>query len=417
MKEFLQNLKGDKVIWGLAIIMAITSVVIVYSAISNLAWRSSDGGSLFILLFKHSIFLILGLVSMYGAYRIPYKFFSSLSALMIPIVVVLLLFTIMQGKQISGANASRWIQIPYIGMGIQTSTIAAIILFTYVARYLAKIQGKAIKFTEALIPLWLPVMLFAGLILPANFSTAALLVLNVGVILLIGGYPFKQLLSMFLVGIAGLTLFVVVAVSFPDAMPNRVHTWASRVGYELSKEDGLKKLPPDNKEQYQVESAKIAVAMGGVFGQGPGKSVQKNHLPQSSSDFIFAIIIEEFGFIGAIGIVLLYVVFLLRVVIVSGKAPTVFGSLLVLALGIPIIFQALVNMAVAVGLFPVTGQPLPFISSGGTSIWMVGFAIGMILSVSRETQELEEKEALGLNNIEKEENINEFIGSDIEEVI
>jgi len=417
MKEFLQNLKGDKVIWGLAIIMAITSVVIVYSAISNLAWRSSDGGSLFILLFKHSIFLILGLVSMYGAYKIPYKFFSSLSALMIPFVVVLLLFTIMQGKQISGANASRWIQIPYIGMGIQTSTIAAIILFTYVARYLAKTQDVKVKFKDTLLPLWLPVIAIAGLILPANFSTAALLVLNVGVILIIGRYPIKHLAVMVLIGSITLSSFVGLAVNFPDAFPNRVHTWASRLGYELSKEEGLKKLPEDKKEQYQVESAKIAVAMGGVFGQGPGKSVQKNHLPQSSSDFIFAIIIEEFGFLGAIGIVLLYVTFIIRVAIVSGKAPTMFGSLLVLALGIPIIFQALVNMAVAVGLFPVTGQPLPFISSGGTSIWMVGFAIGMILSVSRETQELKEKEALGGNNIEQEENINELIGSELEEVI
>ena len=417
MKTFLQDLKGDKVIWGIAILMAIASIVIVYSAISNLAWRSGDGGNVFPLIFKHGVFLSLGLVSMYFAYKIPYKFFSSYSALFIPFVVVALIFTLLQGKQIAGANASRWIQIPYLGVGIQTSTIAAIVLFTYVARYLARIQGKAIKFTEALIPLWLPVMLVSGLILPANFSTAALLVLNVGVILLIGGYPFKQLLSMFMVGVAGLTLFVVVAVSFPDAMPNRVHTWASRVGYEISKEDGLKKLPPNNKEQYQVESAKIAVAIGGVFGQGPGKSVQKNHLPQSSSDFIFAIVIEEFGFIGAFGLVILYVVFLVRVVIISGRAPTLFGSLLVLALGIPITFQALVNMAVAVGLFPVTGQPLPFISSGGTSIWMIGFSIGMILSVSRETQELKEKEALGLNEIVQEDSINELIGSELEEVI
>ncbi len=417
MKEFLQNLKGDKVIWGIVFVMAITSVVIVYSAISNLAWRSSDGGSVFILLFKHSIFLVLGLATMYGAYKIPYKFFSSLSALMIPIVVVLLLFTLMQGKQISGANASRWIQIPYVGMGIQTSTIASIILFTYVARYLAKIQDKVVKFKDTLLPLWLPVITIAGLILPANFSTAALLVLNVGVILLVGRYPIKHLAVMVLVGSITLSSFVGLAVNYPDAFPNRVHTWASRLGYEISKEEGLTKLPENKKEQYQVESAKIAVAIGGVFGQGPGKSVQKNHLPQSSSDFIFAIIIEEFGFIGALGLIVLYVFFLVRVVIVSGKAPTIFGSLLVLALGIPIILQALVNMAVAVGLFPVTGQPLPFISSGGTSIWMVGFAIGMILSVSRETQELEEKEALGLNNIEKEENTNELIGAELEEVI
>lgn len=408
MKAFLQNLKGDKVIWGIVFLMAIASVVIVYSAISNLAWRSGDGGNVASLIVKHAVFLFLGLGTMYMAYKIPYKFFSSYSALLIPLVVFALLFTLLQGKQIAGANASRWIQIPYTGVGIQTSTIAAIILFTYVARYLARIQGKVVKFKDTLIPLWLPIVAIAGLILPANFSTAALLVLNVGVILLIGRYPFKHLVGMFLVGAILLSSFIGLAMKFPDAFPNRVNTWTSRVEMFISGEK-------DGKEQYQVESAKIAVAMGGVFGQGPGKSVQKNHLPQSSSDFIFAIIIEEFGFVGAIGLVILYAVFLIRVVIISGRAPTLFGSLLVLALGIPITFQALVNMAVAVGLFPVTGQPLPFISSGGTSIWMIGFSIGMILSVSRETQELKEREALGLtDDIEQEENINELIGVEVE---
>jgi len=417
MKEFLQNLKGDKVIWGIATLMAIASIIIVYSAVSNLAYRSDDGGHVFTLIIKHGMFLALGLVSMYFAYNIPYKFFSSYSAIFLPLAIMALAFTLFQGKQISGANASRWIQIPYTGVGIQTSTIAVIILFTYVARYLARLKGKAVDFKDAFLPLWLPIILVAGLILPANFSTAALLVLNVGIILLIGGYPFKHLFSMFMVGVVGLVLFVTVAVSFPDAMPNRVHTWASRVGYELSKEDGLKKLPPNKKEQYQVESAKIAVATGGIFGKGPGKSMQKNHLPQSSSDFIFAIIIEEFGFVGAFGLILIYSVFIIRVVIISGKAPTLFGSLLVLALGIPITFQALVNMAVAVGLFPVTGQPLPLISSGGTSIWMIGFSIGMILSVSRETEELKEREALGVNEIEQEEDINELIDVELEEVV
>ncbi len=410
MKEFLQNLKGDKVIWGIVFIMAITSIVIVYSAVSNLAWRSVDGGGVFSLILKHAIFLLLGLGTMYGAYKIPYKFFSSLSALMIPFVIVLLLITLVQGNQISGANASRWIHIPYVGMGIQTSTIASIVLFTYVARYLARMQEVKIKFSETIVPLWLPIIAIAGLILPANFSTAALLVLNIGIILIIGRYPIKHLIIMFLVGAISLSSFIGLAMKFPDAFPNRVNTWGSRVEMFISGEK-------DGKEQYQVESAKIAVAMGGIFGQGPGKSIQKNHLPQSSSDFIFAIIIEEFGFIGAIGLILMYSLFLIRVVIVSSKAPTIFGSLLVLSLGIPIIFQALVNMAVAVGLFPVTGQPLPFISSGGTSIWMVGFAIGMILSVSRETDELKEKEALETENIKQEDNNNELTIAEFEEVL
>ena len=410
MKVFLEKLKGDKIIWGIAFLMSIASVVIVYSAVSNLAWRSGDvGGHVFSLILKHSFYLILGLGTMYVAYRIPYKYFSSFSVVFVPIVILLLLFTLLQGKQIAGANASRWIQIPFVGMSIQTSTVASIVLFTYVARYLSKIQDKNVKLKETLLPLWLPVIAIAGLILPANFSTAALLVLNVGVILIIGRYPIKQLAVLFVIGVIILSSFIGLAMKFPDAFPNRVNTWASRVEMFMSGEK-------DGKEQYQVKSAKIAVAMGGVMGKGPGKSVQKNHLPQSSSDFIFAIIIEEFGIVGAFALISLYVVFIIRVVIISTVAPTLFGSLLALSLGIPIIFQALVNMAVAVGLFPVTGQPLPLISSGGTSIWMVGFAIGMILSVSRETQELKEKGSTVLNN-SKEEKVNKIIDQNLEGVV
>lgn len=406
MKAFLHNLKGDRVVWGIVFLMMIASVVIVYSAVSNLAWRSSETGNVFGLIFKHAFYLGLGLVSMYIAYKIPYKYFSY-SAIFLPFVILLLLFTLFQGKEIGGANASRWIQIPFVGMSIQTSTVAAIILYTHVARYLSRIQDKIVTFKETILPLWLPISLVVGAILPANFSTAALLVLTLGIIMLIGRYPIRHLIMMFSIGAISLTLFIGLAMKYPDAFPNRVNTWASRIESFTSGKE--------KKEQYQVESAKIAIAIGGVFGQGPGKSVQKNHLPQSSSDFIFAIVIEEFGFIGALGLIILYLVFLIRVVIISGRAPTIFGSLLVLALGIPIVLQALLNMAVAVGLFPVTGQPLPLISSGGTSIWMMSFAIGMILSVSRETQEIEEKEALELINVEEDNN--ELISQEIEGVI
>jgi cell division protein FtsW len=413
MKTFLQNLKGDRSVWGVVILMAIYSIVVVYSAVSNLAWHSFDGGNVFSLIFKHFFYLILGFATMYAAHKIPYKFFSSYSTILLPVAIILLLFTLMQGKQIAGANASRWIQVPFLGMSIQTSTVASIIMFTYVARYLAKTKDKVVSFKYALIWLWSPIALVVGLILPANFSTAALLVLNIGVILIIGGYPFKQLFTMFIVGIAALSLFVSMVVMFPKIMPNRVHTWAHRVGYELTT-DGVIPIENDKKDDYQEESAKIAIAMGGVLGQGPGKSVQKNHLPQSSSDFIFAIITEEFGFVGVVFLMMLYITFLIRVVIISNKAPTMFGSLLVLALGIPIISQALVNMLVAVGIFPVTGQPLPFVSNGGTSILMISFAVGMILSVSRETQELQENESL---EIEVEEEHNELISSEFEGVI
>ncbi|MCK5781697.1 MAG: FtsW/RodA/SpoVE family cell cycle protein [Flavobacteriales bacterium] len=412
MKAFLQSLKGDKKVWGIVFLMMVASLVIVYSAISNLAWRGSGSGQVLSMTFKHGMHLIIGLGIMYFVHKKPYKYFSSIAVLLLPVVVVMLIFTILQGNQIGGANASRWIQVPFIGMSIQTSSIATVVLYVYVARYLAKIQDKSVTFKEAFLPLWMPIIVVIVSILPANFSTAALLTLNLGIILIIGRYPIKHLLVMLVAGALLLSIFISLALKFPDAFPNRVHTWTNRVESFMS--------PKDGEEQYQVESAKIAVAMGGVFGQGPGKSIQKNHLPQSSSDFIYAIIIEEFGFFGAVGILSLYFVLMYRMVIISRKAPTIFGSLLVIALGIPIVLQALMNMSVAVGLMPVTGQPLPLISSGGTSIWMIAAAIGMIISVSRETQELEEKEAEGMSVIENADNneiVNELIEGELEEVV
>ncbi|MEN8137509.1 MAG: FtsW/RodA/SpoVE family cell cycle protein [Bacteroidota bacterium] len=401
----MQSLKGDKKVWGIVFFMMIASLVVVYSAISNLAWRGSGSGHVLSMTFKHGLHLVIAIVIMYFVHKKPYKYFSSIAVLLLPVVVLMLIFTLFQGKEIDGANASRWIQVPFIGMSIQPSSVATVILYTYVARYLSRIQDKKVTFKEAALPLWLPILAVVLPILPANFSTAALLVLNLGVILIIGRYPLKHLVLMFSVGAIILTLFIGMAMKFPDAFPNRAHTWVSRIESFMSDDE--------KEEQYQVESAKIAIAMGGVLGQGPGKSIQKNHLPQSSSDFIFAIVIEEFGILGAFSLMFLYFALLFRVMVISRKAPTIFGSLLVLALGIPIVLQALVNMAVAVGLFPVTGQPLPLISSGGTSIWMIAAAIGMIISVSRETQELENQEETDdLENIDKE-----LISQEVEEVI
>lgn len=395
MNTFFHNLKGDKVVWGVVIIMMIASIIVVYSAVSNLAWRYSSGGSIFYLIMKHSMHLVLGFGFMFIAYNIKYKYFSIGSSILLLPSIILLFFTLFQGNEISGANASRWIQIPFIGFGIQTSTVSAIILYTYVARFLSRNQDNILSFKDTLLPLWTPVILVIALILPANFSTAALVTVNVGIIMMVGRLPIKHLLMMVTMGTLLLTIFITIAIKFPDAFPNRVNTWSSRIeSYTLGDKE---------KEQYQVESAKIAIAMGGLTGRGPGKSVQKNHLPQSSSDFIYAIVIEEFGLFGAFGLIVLYLTLLVRVVIISGKAPTVFGSLLSLSLGIPIVFQALVNMSVAVGLFPVTGQPLPLISSGGTSIWMICFSIGMILSVSRETQESEEKQQEEISEVELKE--------------
>ena len=200
----------------------------------------------------------------------------------------------------------------------------------------------------------------------------------------LGGYPFRYIATIIGIGLIALTMFVLVAKSFPDVMPNRIDTWISRVENFMNGED--------TEQDYQIEQAKIAIASGGISGAGPGKSVQKNVLPQSSSDFIYAIIIEEYGMIGGLVLMLLYLWLLFRIVIVAQKADSDFGKLLAIGVGLPIVFQALINMAVAVELFPVTGQTLPLISSGGTSIWMTCLAIGIILSVSAKRQEIKEQE-------------------------
>ena len=251
----------------------------------------------------------------------------------------------------------------------------------YTARYLAKNKDLKIIFKESLLQLWLPVALILILILPANFSTTAIIFFMILIVAFVGGYPLKYIGYILGAGVIVLTLFILTAKAFPDAMPNRVNTWGNRIE-NFSKSGG--------QELYQVEKAKIAIATGGVLGKGPGKSIQKNFLPQSSSDFIYAIIVEEYGLVGGILIVFVYFLLLFRIFITVKKATTIFGTLLVIGVGLPIIFQAGINMAVATNLFPVTGQTLPLISSGGTSIWMTCFALGMILSVSASKEETEE---------------------------
>ena len=261
------------------------------------------------------------------------------------------------------------------------------VLLTYVARYLARIKDKTVTFKETLLPLWVPIFLVLALILPANFSTAAIIFSMISILVFIGGYPIKYLLIILFAGAFFLTLFVVSAKAFPGLFPNRVDTWMSRIDNFTDGEE--------TEADYQIDKAKIAIASGGITGLGPGKSIQKNFLPQSSSDFIYAIIVEEFGLVGSLFLMFLYMLLLFRFVIVAHKAETVFGKLLVIGVGLPIVFVALINMAVAVEIFPVTGQTLPLISSGGSSIWMTCLAIGMVLSVSakREVVKTENQEA------------------------
>ncbi|WP_282017451.1 FtsW/RodA/SpoVE family cell cycle protein [Salegentibacter mishustinae] len=383
MSSIFSNLKGDKVIWATAGLLAIFSFLPVYSASSNLAYLYGDG-STFQYVVVHFFHLLLGFCLLFAVHKIPYHYFRGLSILFLPVVIVLLIYTVAQGTMIDGAYASRWIQIPGLGVSFQSSTLASVVLMIYVARYLSKKTNDNLTFKESILPLWMPVGLVLLLILPANFSTTAIIFSMVLVLMFLGGYPVKYLGIIVAAGLLLLTMFILTAKAFPGLLPNRVDTWASRIESFTNDED--------TEADYQIEKAKIAIASGGVAGTGIGKSVQRNFLPQSSSDFIYAIIVEEMGLIGAFGVMGAYLLLLFRIVIVATKSNTVFGKLLVMGVGLPIIFQALINMGVAVELFPVTGQTLPLISSGGTSIWMTCMALGIILSVSAKREEMKERE-------------------------
>ncbi|TBN05442.1 cell division protein FtsW [Hyunsoonleella flava] len=389
MQQIFKNIKGDRLIWAIVALLAILSFLPVYSAASNLAYRGG-GTNTFIFFVKHFVYLFSGFLIIYGAHKIPYRYFKGLSLVMIPIVLVLLTITILQGTTVEGATASRWIKIG--GMSFQTSAFAAVVLMVYVARYLSKMKDKVITFKASILPLWMPVFLILALILPSNFSTAAIIFTMVLVLVFMGGYPVKYLAFILGCGLVALTLFVLVARMTEGPLKVKVNTWENRIKNYWNGED--------TEADYQINKAKIAIASGEIYGVGPGKSIQKNFLPQSSSDFIFAIIIEEYGLIGGFLIMLLYLWLLFRVVIVAQKADSIFGKLLVLGVGLPIIFQALINMAVAVELFPVTGQTLPLISSGGTSIWMTCLAIGIILSVSARREEIKQQEIKEDNPLE-----------------
>ena len=369
MKLFLDKIKGDKIIWSIVLLLAIFSFLPVYSASSNF-------GNGFILsnLIKHVAIVLVGIVIMYSIHLIPYKYFKGLSLIFLPFIIAILLFTSLQGNLIDGANASRWIKLPIIGLSFQPSSMATVILMVYVSFYLSKNFNKNINFSKTIFPLWIPIILVVFLILPSNFSTAAMIFLMIITLIFIGGYPFKYLLGIGFSGIILFSLFFLTVKNYPDLMPNRIDTWVSRIENFTSSEN--------SENNYQILRAKSAIATGMVFGVGAGKSSMKNILPQSTSDFIYAIITEEYGTIGAISILLLYLLLLFRIIIVSYKSDTIFGQLLALGAGLPIIFQAFINMGVAVQLFPVTGQPLPLISTGGTSIWMTFLALGIVLSVS-----------------------------------
>lgn len=404
MKELINKLKGDKGIWSFVALLALFSFMPVFSASSNLAYLGHGTGNTLGYLVKHFAHICIGFLIIYWVHKIPYHYFRAISKAGLPVVWILLAYTLVKGTVIAGANASRWIQIPFIGLSFQTSTLAAIMLFIFVARYLSKTRETPITFKSSLWELWTPVFITLMFILPANFSTTALIFAMVVMLAFIGRYPLKYIFFIIGSGVVILILFFLMSKAFPESkFFSRVGTWQSRIeNFTSNKAD---------EDDYQIEKAKIAIASGQIYGLGPGKSVQKNFLPQSSSDFIYAIIVEEYGLIGGLGVLILYLLLLFRFVVASHKANTLFGKLVVIGLGFPMIFQAMINMAVAVELLPVTGQTLPLISSGGSSIWMTCFGLGIILSVTKKEEEIAQEK---LEKEKREEILQKLIDRELE---
>jgi len=370
LNNILKYTKGDRAIWLVVLFLAIISTLVVYTSITSLAYRHHDGNT-FYYLFRHSTFLIIGLGIMYGIHRIKHSYFSRLAQLALYISVPLLILTLLIGSNLN--NASRWLVIPVINQSFQTSDLAKLSLIMYVARILSIRQDVIKDFKKAFVPIVLPIFAVCGLIFPANFSTAAVLFTVCLVLMFIGRISLKHIGAMIGSGIVAIALAFLLAMSVPGLLP-RIDTWIARIENFSS---------ADSKGNYQAEQSKIAVATGGITGKGPGKSTQRNFLPHPYSDFIYAIVLEEYGLIGGATVLMLYLILLYRAVRIVVKSPKAFGALLAVGIAFMLVFQAMINMAVAVNLFPVTGQSLPMVSMGGTSIWFTCIAIGIILSVSR----------------------------------
>jgi cell division protein FtsW len=371
-------IKGDRVIWVVVFLLTIISILVVYSSSNALAQKSKGGNTEYFLI-KHGLICMMGFVIMYLVHKFNYKIFSRLSQIGLFVSVPLLLFTLIKG--ISAGEASRWLEIPGIGLTFQTSDFAKLALIVYVARILTVKQNELGDFKTILKSIILPVSIICALIFPANFSTAALIFFTCLLIMFVGRVPLKFIGiivgTCMLVGVIGGTIIYVK----PDIM-RRGATWKARIENFVN---------GDSQSNYQSEQAKIAVARGYGFGVGPGNSTQRNFLPQAASDFIFAIIIEEYGTLMGLLILFLYLILFFRAIRILRKAEKTFGGLLAIGLSFSLVFQAMINMAVAVNLFPVTGQPLPLVSMGGTSIWFTSIAIGIILSVSREVYDEKEE--------------------------
>ncbi len=375
MQSILKNIKGDRTIWVVVVLLYIVSILAVYSSTGTLAYRFRAGNTEYYLI-KHAIVTAFGLGLMYLSHKIRYPYYSRISQLALFIAIPLLLFTLVRGTAIH--EAQRWITLPLVNLSFQSSDFAKLALIMYLARLITRKQDVIKDLHKGFIPMTIPVLIICALILPANFSTAAMLFATCMVLMFIGRVRLRYIMGLAGAGLVALALFILVVSTLPQS--GRVETWSNRITSFTNKEES---------DNYQAEQAKIAIASGGIVGKLPGNSTQRNFLPQAYSDFIYAIIIEEYGLAGGFIVLLFYLILLYRGIRIAHKSPGTFGALLAAGLSFSLVFQAILNMAVAVNLLPVTGQPLPLVSMGGTSLWFTSLAIGIILSVSRsiETEE------------------------------
>jgi cell division protein FtsW len=394
--QLASQTRGDKVIWALTVLLVLVSLLAVYSATGSLAYKNYKGNTE-IYLFKQVAFILIGMMVIYFAHRVNYTFYSGIAKILYLLTIPLLAYTLFFG--VSMNEGSRWIKLPLINMTMQTSDLAKLALFMYLARLLSKKQDVIKDWKKGFVPVMIPVAITCILIAPANLSTALLLGASCLMLLFIGRARVKHILVT--IGIAAIPLVFLVGAAIirhqsgsdDDAVDSkkistgmfaRVDTWIGRVENFIY---GGKEA--DNDEMYQVNQAKIAIANGGLLGVGPGNSTTRDYLPQAYNDFIFAIIIEEYGFIGGAFIVFIYLVFLYRCIRLYKKCPYAFGAFLALGLSFTLAIQAIANMAVTVNLFPVTGVTLPLVSMGGTSFIFTCLAIGIILSVGRNVEKME----------------------------
>ncbi len=386
--------RGDRVIWAIVVILTLMSLLVVYSSTGSLAYKYSKSTESF--LFKQFAFIILGVLFIYWAHRVNYTVYSRIAIILFLLSIPLLLYTLLFGVQLN--SGSRWIKLPVINMTFQTSDLAKLALFMYMSRQLSRKQAVIKDFKKGFLPIIIPVGIICLLIAPANLSTAVLIAGTSILLMFIGRVNARHILATIGIAMIPVVMLVTIAVSYYDRAEHkskelpviltagRVPTWIGRIQTFIysSKED-------QNEKLYQINQAKIAIAKGGWLGVGPGNSEQRNFLPHSYSDFIYAIILEEYGLMGGIFMVFIYLLFLYRCIRLYRKCPFAFGAFLALALSFMLVIQAVANMAVNVNVFPNTGVTLPLVSMGGSSFLFTCFSIGIILSVARNVEMQEGK--------------------------